>query len=106
MFSNMLDVFASGFYDSGIYLLGQLSTRAKAIVDSYFKPVGVLIQMSKSQRIRLFGCIRREYFASQKQTGNRLFFKRGVVPHLERFSRLIPKADDGCYTIAGIEFEL
>src|SRR5690625_7648080 len=96
-------VIASGFYDSGIDLLGQLLTRSKAIVDSFFKPVGVLLQLSKSQRIRLFGCIRREYVARQKQTGKRLFFKREVVPHLERFSPLIPKDDAGCYTTAGLE---
>src|SRR5690625_982551 len=99
-------VIASGFYDSGIDLLGQFFMRSKAIVDSNFKPVGLLIKMGKSQRIRLLGRICREYFASQKQTGNRLILNSGVVPHLERFGRRIPEADYGCHTIPGIEFEL
>src|SRR5690625_7555215 len=42
-------VIASGFYDSGIDLLGQFFMRSKAIVDSNFKPVGVLIKMGKSR---------------------------------------------------------
>src|SRR5690625_7614636 len=91
-------VIASGFYDSGIDLLGQFFMRAKAVVDSNSKPVGVLIKMGKSQRIRLFGCICREYLVSQKQTGNRLIFKSGVVPQPERSRRPIPKADHGLPT--------